>query len=189
MIPTTVFLIQSIRGAVWLNTLLYSSNFSIHSFYLRWDAIWSPWEKCGTEWFWHQQATVNFFITQHGESICQRMHSHLFSWSVLPQILPTAESSDTMSSVSACLYHVIFIKSPQWVTGHASRFNSRRNFLSGIMSKFKKEDYIGVDRGDSAIRQQNHCQGLYFLVIKCVTWHGMKCSYIISQSGCQLARC
>lgn len=119
----------------------------------------------------------------------ERMHSHLFSWSVLPQILPTTESSDTMSSVSACLYHVIFIKSAQWVTGHASRFNSRRKFLSGIMSEFKKEDYIGVDKGDSAIRQQNHCQGLYFLVIKCVTWHGMKSSYIISQSGCQLARC
>lgn len=110
----------------------------------------------------YQQAKGTFFITQHGESICQRMHTHLFSWSALFQILLSAESSDTTSSSSACLCHVIFIKSPQWITGQASTFNSRKNSLSQITSKFESKDYMGVDRGDSAIRQQNHRQELYF---------------------------
>lgn len=80
-----------------------------------------------------------------------------FSWIILPRI---PESSDTTSSSSACLCHVIFII--QWITGQASRFNSRRNSLSGIMSKFESKDYIGVDRGDSANGLQNHRQELYF---------------------------
>lgn len=36
------------------------------------------------------------------------------------------------------------------MTGQASRFHSRRNSLSGIMSKFERKDYVGGDRGESA---------------------------------------
>lgn len=189
---TTVFLIHSIRGAEWLNALLYLFNFSMCISKVRSDLkSYGRRNAIFNVWFWHQQAEVTCFNTEHGENIYQKMHMDLFLWSALPQILLTAESSDTMSSSSAC--HVIFIKSPQWITGQASRFNSRRNSLSGIISKFESKEYMGVHRGDSAIRQQNRCQELYFwsLHVLCDTEWSVHISLpnrVVSQQGARAAQ-